>query len=204
MLSTIVFDMGNVLVHFSHARMCAQIGEVCGCSQAEIERLLIDSGLQWNFERGLLSSIQMHARVQELMGRSIDPDALRLAASDIFQLNEPIVPVLDRLRELGLRLVLLSNTSVWHFEFIRDRFDVLQRFDDFVLSCEVGAIKPEPLIFNAALSKLQCPSASAFYTDDIPQYVAVGRSFGLQAEVFTDVPTLRRHLCDHGLAVDAA
>lgn len=202
MLQTIVFDMGNVLVHFCHRRMCRQIGEVCQSTQQEVERHLIDSGLQWNFERGLIAPDELHRRVEELFGRAVDFSALQHAASDIFTLNEPIVPVLDALKRQGFRLVLLSNTSVWHYEFIRERYDVLQRFDDTVLSYAVGAIKPEPPIFEAALNRLQCAPEHAFYTDDIPKYIAAGREYGLQAEVFTDVPALRQHLLQRGIDCD--
>ena len=201
MLSTIVFDMGNVLVHFSHAKMCAQMAEVCGVTRGEMERQLIDSGLQWNFERGRLSPQQLHQQAEALFERTLDFEALRLAASDIFQLNAPIVPVLDELKARGHRLVLLSNTSVWHFEFIRDRFDVLDRFDDYVLSYEAGAIKPEPPIFEAALARLQCAPGEAFYTDDIPLYVETGRKYGMQAEVFTTVPQLLVYLQQRGVVL---
>ncbi|MDZ4683767.1 MAG: HAD family phosphatase [Planctomycetaceae bacterium] len=201
MLRTIIFDMGNVLVHFSHDRMCQQIGALCGQSGGDIQRLLIDSGLQWNFERGRMSPRELHRQIVELVEQPLDYDAVRIAASDIFRLNEPLVPVIDELRRQGHRLVLLSNTSEWHFEFIWNRFDVLQRLDAHVLSCRVGAIKPEPPIYDAILKEIGCEPREAFYTDDIAKYVDTGRTYGLNAEVFTDVPALRKHLATHGVTV---
>lgn len=201
MLQTAVFDMGNVLLHFSHDRMCAQIGRLCGRTGPEIRGLLLDSGLQWNFERGLVAPEELHRQLESLVQRPVDFDALSHASSDIFQLNEPIVPVLDALQAAGLRLVLLSNTSVWHFEFIQQRFDVLQRFDAHVVSFRVGAVKPEAPIYEAALQAIACPPERAFYTDDIGQYVETGRRYGLQAEVFTDVPSLRRQLTERGVVL---
>lgn len=201
MLRTIIFDMGNVLVHFSHDRMCGQIGALCGQSGGDIQRLLIDSGLQWDFERGRMTPKELHRQVVELIGQSLEYDAVRVAASDIFWLNEPLVPVLDELRRQGFRLVLLSNTSEWHFDFIWNRFDVLQRLDAHVLSCRVGAIKPEPLIYDAILQEIGCRPDEAFYTDDITRYIETARTYGLHAEVFTDVPTLRGHLARHGVTV---
>jgi putative hydrolase of the HAD superfamily len=111
------------------------------------------------------------------------------------------VPVLDGLRELDIRLVLLSNTSVSHFEFIQERFDVLDRFDDFVVSYRVGAIKPERAIFEAAISAIECKPGECFYTDDIAEYVSIGRQFGFQADVFTDVAALTGHFEHRGIAV---
>ena len=98
----------------------------------------------------------------------MDRNALIDASSDIFTLNEPIVPLLDELRRLGVRLVLLSNTHPWHVDFVRRRFDVLDRFDELVLSYAVGAVKPEPAVFEATVKALRCSPSEAFYTDDIP------------------------------------
>ena len=76
-------------------------------------------------------------------------------------------------------------------------------WSDFLigLSCGVGAIKPEPAIFQAALNQIGCRPAECFYTDDIAQYVEAGRQHGLSAEVFTDVSNLRQHLAERGVSV---
>lgn len=201
MIRTCLFDMGNVLVFFSHDRMCEQLGRLCDRSTDDMRRLLIDSGVQWNYERGRLSPTQFHEWFQSTTDRNVSFDDLVRAASDIFWLNKPIVPVLDLLKARGLRLVLLSNTCITHFEWVRDHYDVLQRFDACVTSCGAGAIKPEPPIYEAALREIGCEPSECFYTDDIPKYVAAGRQHGLLAEVFTDVPSLLGHLGKHGVAI---
>ena len=61
--------------------------------------------------------------------------------------------------------------------------------------------RSEPAIYEAALREIGCEPGECFYTDDIPQYVAAGRQHGLQAEDFTDVPSLIRHLRCHGIVV---
>ena len=202
-IRTFLFDMGNVLVHFSHERMCAQMGALCGRSGLEICALLFDTGLQGEFERGHVSEPEFHRRLEKAVGRPLEFEGLRQAGSDIFQLNSSIVGVLDALRGRGHRLVLLSNTSISHYEFVRERFDLLDRFDDFVLSFRVGALKPDAAIFAAALEAIHCDPAECFYTDDIPAYVEAGRRFGLRAEVFTDTIALLGQLRDLGIALTA-
>jgi HAD superfamily hydrolase (TIGR01509 family) len=200
-IRTFLFDMGNVLVHFSHERMCAQMGALCEKSAAEIQEVLFDTGLQADFERGRFSEVDLHRRFEQAVGTTVDFEALKRAGADIFQLNSPMPGLLDTLKEQGYRLVLLSNTSITHFEWVWDQFEVLQKFDDHVASCRVGAIKPEAAIFEAALEKIDCDPAECFYTDDIALYVETARNFGLQAEVFTDEETLRKHLGQLGVAL---
>ncbi|HET6326820.1 MAG TPA: HAD family phosphatase [Planctomycetaceae bacterium] len=193
-IRTLLIDLGNVLVFFSHEQMCAQIAEVCGAPVADLERLLLEQHLQRRFERGEISEHEFRSALEAEFGRSLDPGALKRAAADIFTLNEPMVPLLDRWKRDGYRLVLLSNTCVTHYEWVREQFDLLDRFDHCVLSYEVGAVKPEDAIFQAALATIDCSPDECFYTDDIADYVARGRSFGLRAEIFRDVPTLTAQL----------
>lgn len=202
MIRTFLFDMGNVLVHFSHDRMCQQIGALCGRTGKDMRQQLIDSGWQWDFERGLVSPEQFHQWFETKFDTRVQPNDLAHAASDIFTLNAPIVPVLDELKARGYRLVLMSNTSIFHFEFIRDKFQVLDRFDDFVLSYEAQAIKPEPAIYLQALKLIGCDPQDCFYTDDIVEYVEYGRRHGLDAEVFTTVDALKTQLAVRGILLN--
>ena len=152
-----LFDMGNVLVHFSHKRMCEQLGRLVGQHATDIERILLESGLQWDFERGQCSEDEFRTRFLQAADvepdRHVSLDELKHAASDIFWLNEPIVPVIDRLKDAGMRLVVFSNTSVSHFQFIQQHFDVLDRFDDFALSYQAGSLKPDAEFYDVAAKK---------------------------------------------------
>ena len=191
--------MGNVLVHFSHARMCEQIGALCGRPGHELQRDLIDSGWHLDFERGRVTPQQFHDWFESNYSVKVDRRDLAHASSDIFTLNEPMIPILDELKSRGHRLVLLSNTSIFHLEFIRERFQFLNRFDDLVLSYEAQAVKPEPGIFEYALKRIHCDAPDCFYTDDIATYVEEGRRHGLDAEVFTTADELKIQLGLRGI-----
>jgi len=199
---TLLIDLGNVLLFFSHERMCVQIAQACQASLADLEQILFKGQLQRRFEQGQVSEEGFRQVLEAELGRTLDAEALRRAGSDIFSLNEPMVPLLDRWKRNGYRLVLLSNTCITHYEWVLEHFDLLHRFDECVLSYRVGAVKPDEAIFRAALEAIQCPPEECFYTDDIEEYVAGGRSFGLRAEVFRDVPTLMCQLEALGVRCD--
>lgn len=184
-VKTFLFDMGNVLVFFSHPIMCRQMAEVCGVSPPELKARVFDSALQWDFERGFLSEEEFHRTLEAIFEKPIDFELLRQASADIFELNTTVIPVLDSLKDQGYRLVLISNTCTTHFDWVREKYDVLDRFDDFVVSYEAGAIKPESAIYELALTKIQCDPDECLYTDDIPEYVERGEEFGLKGTVFT-------------------
>lgn len=184
MIRACLFDMGKVLVEFSHDQMLRQMADVCGCTGEELRAYLMDSGRLLQYERGVIDEAELHYLLETQFERPIDAEALQRAASDIFTEKTEMLPLLEELRELGLRLVLLSNTSRAHFEFIRARFSFLDYFDACVLSYEVRALKPEPEIYHAAVQAAGQPPAHCFFTDDIAENVRAARACGLQAEQF--------------------
>jgi len=195
--------MGNVLVFFSHQRMCENVARVCAASVADTKQLLIDSGLQNKIECGRITEQQFHAAFETYFGRTIDFEQLKLAAADIFERNDSIIPLLDELKARQIRLVLLSNTSITHLEFIGQEFDVLDRFDDFTTSFAAGAQKPDAPIYEDALARAHCDPQECFYTDDIEAYVTAARAYGIQAEVYTTTASTRAALRPLGVDLPA-
>jgi putative hydrolase of the HAD superfamily len=201
MLRTLLLDLGNVLVPFSHERMCRQIADLAGLEPAAVHAAIFDSGLLPPLERGQIDPPEFQRRLEGHLGLRLETEALHRAASDIFATDLPMRPLLDQLRHQGYRLVVLSNTSVLHYDWVRSHCDIFAPFHALVLSFQVGAVKPEPRIFERALQEIHCDPDECFYTDDIPPYVEAGRRHGLQAEVFTDVANFRRHLRERGVVV---
>ena len=184
MIRACVFDMGRVLVDFCHERMLRQMAEVCRCEPTSLREYLMDSGLLLRYEQGEFSEDQMHALFEEFLGYEILRADLDRAASDIFTEKPEMLDLLHQLRQHGLKLVLLSNTSRNHFEFIRPRFPFVELFDAYVLSYEVKALKPDPAIYHAAVEVAGCRPEECFFTDDIAENIAGAHACGLQAVQF--------------------
>jgi putative hydrolase of the HAD superfamily len=200
MLKTVYFDLGNVLFFFSHSKMLEQIAQCCALPKEEIKRLIIDEHLQDAYEMGKIDSQGLYRFFRSRSRKSFSLHELIEAISDIFVPNEALWPTVEQLKKEGLRLLLISNTCESHYNRIYSHYPILRLFDQKILSFEVGSLKPHPRIFQKALSLSECSHSECFYTDDIPAYVAGARKAGLDAEVYTDVPTLRRHLIDRGCA----
>ncbi len=201
-LKTILLDLGNVVALFSHERMCSQMGDVFGVSGETMRAYLFDHPHLKDFETGRISETEFHRQMEQDFGQRVDFDALRLACADIFELNRPIVPIILQLRTLGYRIVLLSNTCVSHFEFLLERYEVLEKFDDYVLSYEVGSCKPEPAIYEAAKDAILCDPFECIYFDDIAENVEGALRAGLHARLFTNVTGMRRDLAEMGITLE--
>jgi putative hydrolase of the HAD superfamily len=117
-----------------------------------------------------------------------------------FRLHHELLPVVEAL--LGrVKLVLLSNVNEMHWRFVRPLIPLFDRFDDLVLSYQLHMAKPDPEIFQAMLIRSSLRAEETAYFDDVPRYIEVARGLGIQARVFTDVPTFRIQLAELGLTV---
>lgn len=194
------FDLGNVLVLYTVERMCRQMAEVAGTNPVRIHQLVFDSGLQRQFELGQISETEFYEQFCEALGRSVDRQALSLAACDIFTLNLTIVPVLAGLFQAGYRLGILSNTCQAHWEHCRRRFWLLEEmFAVQALSYRLGAMKPDPAIFLAAARLAETEPERIFYTDDLAGHIAGAQAAGFDAVLYSDTPALVAELRRRGL-----
>lgn len=198
MLKTVYFDLGNVLLFFDHNKMINQVASCCNLSPSQIKELAFQQKLQESYERGKITSAELFRYFKTLSPESFSFHDFMEAISDIFTPNTAIWPIVEHLKEKGLRLVLISNTCESHYNFAYTHYPILQLFDKKVLSYEVGVLKPDPRIFKEALLHSHGNLNECFYTDDIPHFVESARIEGLDSEVYTDVPALRHHLINRG------
>lgn len=194
------FDLGKVLLDFSVAQMCAQIGDVAHVDPAVVKAVVFDSDLQIRYERGEICSQEFYDALCQATGTQPDYAALTVAASDIFSLNVSMLPVVAQLRAVGYRLGVLSNTCEGHWEHCLSRYRILRdSFDVYALSYELKAAKPHPEIFLAAARLAGVKPQEVFYTDDIEGHVLGARSVGFDAVQYTSTPQLVKELRKRGV-----
>ncbi len=195
----IYFDMGNVLLHFSHERQAEQIARVCGRSAAEIYRLLYQDGLHWQAERGEAPPDVFYERFCEATGTRPDRAAFEAASNDIFWLNASIVPLVSQLHGAGYRLGVLSNTSEAHWEFCRRKYRLMEVFDVYALSFAIRAMKPGAKIYAESARLAGASPGEIFFTDDRADNVAGAKQAGWDAVVFESAEQLNAALRHRGV-----
>src|SRR5688572_22738302 len=154
----IYFDLGNVLLKFCHDRMCRQMAAAAAIDVQRVREIVLSEAALRAHETGALNPATFHELFCRESGASIPCDLLHAAASDIFTLNEPILPVIRRLASRQHRLGILSNTNEAHWRFVTDgRFAPLLPgpFEAAVLSFQLGAMKPDRAIYEAAAARAE-------------------------------------------------
>lgn len=100
---------------------------------------------------------------EDLVRRMVDRDLELLLANS--KLYPDAMPFLDLLRTRQIPWAIVSNCSE-HTRALLTSLGVAGLADAVVLSCEVGWIKPSPLIFRHALEQLGVAASDAVFVDD--------------------------------------
>jgi FMN phosphatase YigB (HAD superfamily) len=197
----IYFDLGNVLLNFSHRRACEQIGGVAGVSADRVWEVLFESGLEHRFEAGQLDGAAFYEEFCTGIGCRPDHNQLLQAGSDIFTLNAPMLPLVAQLRAAGHRMGILSNTCAPHWSYcLKRNFGPLRMANNaYALSYEIGCTKPDPRIFQAAAALAKTAPEEIFFTDDIFSHVEAAKAAGWDAVPFTTAPKLAEALRERGV-----
>jgi FMN phosphatase YigB (HAD superfamily) len=193
-IRTLIFDLGGVLVPFDMSRGYAALERTCGCPAAEIPKRLGATDLVHRFETGRIGPRDFVAQISAQLGMRISYEEFCSLWSCIF-LPHTLIPehVIEGLHR-GRRLLLLSNTNALHFDMIAATYPLLRHFDGFVLSHEVGLVKPAPEIYAAAVERARCAAHECLFIDDLQPNVEAARAAGLDAVRFENWEALQPEL----------
>ncbi len=151
------------------------------------------------FERGELSAEQFAASACERLDVVLPYERFCSVWCSIFDVQSQIPESLFASLKTRYRLVLLSNTNSIHFAALRSHCKAIPYFHDAILSFQVGAMKPQAAVFEAAVKRAGCRASECFYVDDTEAYVESARGLGIDAVRFESVARLHGELRTRGI-----
>ncbi len=199
MPSTVVFDLGNVLVRWNPRLL--------------YEQLIADADELDRFFDTVITHDWIRAQDA---GRSFDDGIALLAAqfphyeSEIRAFRErweEMVPgavdgtveILAELKERETPLYALTNWSHQTFPIARPRFPFFDWFDGIVVSGEIGMVKPDARIYRHLLGRFGLTAENCVFIDDSATNVAGAEAVGITGLHFQSPDKLRRELAKLGL-----
>ena len=200
MIKTVIFDLGKVIVPFDFKRGYRAMAELCSYPADDIPKRIGSTDLVARFESGQIAPEDFVQQLCGILNVQMEYDRFCEMWSCIF-LPETLIPesLLEGLRR-RYRLLLLSNTNAIHFRMIRENYPLMKHFDEYILSYEVGAMKPSPRIYEAAIAQAGCDPGECFFTDDIAEYVAGARKAGIDAVQFESATQIEQELLKRGVS----
>ena len=181
MIKTIIFDLGRVVVNIDSSRHFKELAKNSGKPISLIKKYLDDSSpIVKAFGKGEIKPRQFYDEVSKGLNLKMSFNEFRNTWCNIFALNKDVEKIIKKLKG-NFKLILLSNTDVWHFEYIKKKYKIITAFDEYVLSYKVGCMKPNPLIFLETLKKAKTLPFNCLYFDDVLEFIYVARLMGIRA-----------------------
>ena len=202
MIRNIIFDMGEVLIHFDRPFFLQRLG-----LQPEEETLLmrqVFQSLEWaRMDRGSMTDLEAAQSICQRVPAHLHEAVHKLVG----MWDRPILPVegmyelVKELKEKGYRLLLLSNASIRQHEYW-PRIPAHVFFDGKLISADVKLVKPQPEIYRLLCETFDVRPEECFFVDDSIQNIEGAFCCGIAGAVFhQDVSELRAIMCAHGIDV---
>ena len=196
MIKNVIFDCGQVLVHFEPEYMVRQYvsnePDVALLTEVIFDRLYwdkLDAGTITNEETLELCHERLPKRLWELCDE--------IYYNWIYNIPE-IEGMSDLIKyikkEFGVKTYLLSNISKYFAEH-KDEIEILSLLDGYVFSSSIGLVKPNKDIYEHLLSTFGLEANECLFIDDRVENINAGKDVNIDGYVFDgDVNALKEFL----------
>lgn len=181
-IKNILFDLGGVIMTIDQPSAVKRFKEI-GLADAE-ERLdpYTQSGIFGDLEEGKISADDFISALGKMVGRTLSFEECKYAwrgyTKEVPKRN---IEVLDKLRNEGYRIILISNTNPFMMDwamsndFSGDGRAISSFFDSMYMSYKMKTMKPDKRMFMEIISKEGITPEETLFVDDGPKNIEIGK-----------------------------
>lgn len=190
----VVFDFGGVVFRWQPLQLLQQVlpqhaGDA-EAAQSLAERIFqgFRLGSDWAaFDRGTVGTDELVERIAARTGLAADEvRAVVEAVPPHLEVQTGTLALMRSLRDARHPLYYLSNMPAPYADYLERHHAFFTWFEAGLFSARVGLIKPEPAIFERAVSDFGIDPARSIFIDDHAGNVTAARAAGWQALHFTN------------------
>lgn len=188
MIKNIIFDIGNVLVHFRPLEIMKQLGMNEDAVRA-VAQVTVQSPLWQELDRGVIPEETVIAMMKQNAPEPYKDDVQRF-----FDIGSPLLVKsfdysadwLKSLKEKGYGIYLLSNYPVKFFEMhSKNCFTFMPYINGKIVSGYVKLIKPDEQIYRLLLSQYSLTAEECVFIDDVKENIEGAENVGIHGILFT-------------------
>lgn len=197
-ISTIVFDLGGVLIDWNQKHLYRKIFK----TDEEIDWFianictpawnhLLDAGKP--FEEGVKELVAQHPKYESEINAYWKRWTEMLGGP-----MEPTVEILDDLATRDLRLLALTNWSAETFPHV-SHYPFFNHFEGVLVSGEEKLAKPDPAIFHLLAERYDLNPEECLFIDDNGDNIQTAKAIGFQTVHFKNAEDLSVRLHEFGI-----
>ena len=187
-----IFDLGNVIVDIDFNRVMGVWSDYSRVPLANLQKSFVMGEAFQRHERGQISDEEFAAAVCEEMGMALSFDQFSAGWQAIFVgLRQEVIDMMNKLREQGHRVVVLSNTNRLHTYFWPGEYpQIAEAADKIYLSQEMGMRKPDVEIYQKLLEEEGFSASEAVFFDDNADNIKGAQQVGITSILVTGKNTV--------------
>jgi glucose-1-phosphatase len=204
MISTVLFDMNDVLCRYDREARIAHLARATGKSLAFVEAAVWGSGYEDLGDSGAVDAEGYLAGFAERLGGGLTLDAwsgaLRAALTPLPKALELAAAVARR-----ASVAVLTNNNLLVKREIDAIFPELRPIfgSNIFVSAEFRSRKPDPEVYRRCLTRLGATPEAALFVDDSSSNVAGAERAGLSGFLYLDADALAERLRRAGLLLQS-
>ncbi|MEF3107606.1 glucose-1-phosphatase [Raoultella sp. WB_B2P2-3] len=187
-----IFDLGNVIVDIDFNRVLGTWSDLSRIPLATLKQHFTMGEAFRQHERGEISDEAFAEAMCHEMNMALSYEQFSHGWQAVFVALRPeVIAIMQKLREQGHRVVVLSNTNRLHTTFWPDEYpQVRAAADRIYLSQEMGMRKPEERIYQSVLQEEGFSAADTVFFDDNAENIAGANRLGITSILVTGKETI--------------
>jgi putative hydrolase of the HAD superfamily len=184
MISAVIFDCYGVLTTDGWL-------EFCDANLKDPLQRALARDLLHQHDKGFISLTEFATQAAELT--HVSSEELEHVISNHDNKNEPLLAYIAELKTKGLKIGMLSNVGEdWLNHFLTAAERAL--FDDILLSYKVNLTKPDPLIYQMAVDRLEMIPQQCVFVDDRQGNIDGAMNIDMQGILYNGFDSFKQSL----------
>ncbi|KKP55793.1 hypothetical protein A2121_02860 [Candidatus Nomurabacteria bacterium GWB1_40_6] len=196
MIKAIAFDYGGV-IEVTEWDVIQKIANSLGVTKEDWFKVYYSFGYLWNINGD--NGGEVHTAVAKKLNASeaqiSQMQKLREEDRKTRKINLELIKIIKDLKNKNYKVCILSNNSIALRQKLIDK-NLIDLFDEIVISGEVGYQKPQPEIFEILLKNLEISSNELVFIDDSKQSLLGAENIGYIPLLFTNNEKLKKDLSE--------
>ncbi len=193
MIKTFFFDFGRVLVNFDHDIIINKIAKISDKSKDKIRNVILKPKALIGIDLGTITEKTIYNNMEKELNTGLTYDEFIPIWNSIFEIKQDMIDFLYHIKE-KYEIIMLSNISPLHRDFLFNTYPEVKVFNSYVLSCDIGERKPDKEIYEIALTKTKSQPEECIFIDDMKENADGAKELGINGIQFSTLNTLKTEL----------
>ncbi len=187
-----IFDLGNVIVDIDFNRVLGTWSDLSRVPLASLKQSFTMGDAFQQHERGEITDEAFADAICHELALPLSYEQFSHGWQAVFVALRPeVIAVMQKLREQGHRVVVLSNTNRLHTTFWPQEYPEIQQAADHIyLSQELGMRKPEARIYQHVIQAEGFSAQETVFFDDNAENLEGDNQLGITSILVTDRATI--------------